>query len=357
MTPAEQAKKAMTKTVTPLIYTQKDYLSTGVTPIDMALCPPDLEFGGICPGHIYHVAGRTSGGKTFLCRTILAEAANNPRFVDYDLVYDDVERGAELIHTAKFFGEKLAKRLVAPAYKGKEPVYSSSTLDFYRRLNKRLEKKKCIWVEDSLDALEADAESKMSDGKAKTHSQELRRLVQPLSETGSILILVSQVRANMNAGTSWNAPEDIVAGGRALEHYPSGTIWLRKQKSLRVKHKGQTYTNGRIIRADVKKNRSSGLEDRVLFFPFYPSMGIDDVGACVSYLLTVKHWQGEKAAEEEAELPKCITAPEFAYEGPVSILIDRLAEGDKYQQLRSLVSKVWKGIDTAIAVNRRCRYS
>ncbi len=346
----DQAKSAMigkdSKVKEP---TEQDFLSTGITLLNLAMY--NRVNGGILKGHIYRVAGRSSSGKTFLCRTILAEAVNNPAFNGYELVYDDVERGA-LMDTERFFGKKLVERLVAPAIaKDRSPIYSTTIGDFYNRIRTKLEKgTKLIWIEDSLDALASDRESKMTDGKAKINSQEMRKLVDPLQQTGSILVIISQVRTNMQPvipGMRMMVPEDIISGGRAPEFYSTADIILRKSKTLKTTYKTKKYTTGHRISARITKNRLSGL-DHTVYFPFYRTYGIDDIGANVDFLIDNGYWSKDKSG--------VMTADEFCFTGSVTKLITRIEKENEQQKLAILVGKVWREIQEACSTSRKPRY-
>lgn len=359
MNAADQAKKMLTtKLQEPKTLKPEDFVSTGITPMNLAIS--GRISGGLAKGRIYHIAGRSSGGKTFLCRGILAEAALNKNFADYELCYDDVERGA-LMDDAKFFGKAFMQRLTSPAVSKKGmPIHSRTVSDFLTRLRKRLDAgKPVIWIEDSLDSLVPDRESKMGDGKAKAYSQELRKLIDPIAATGSILVLTSQARANMNAMSLFD-DQDIISGGRALEHYPTLSIILRKSRTLRKPHKGVKYIVGHMVKALIKKNRVSG-KDRIVYFPFNPDYGIDDLGACVEYLIQVKHWRPIKDSDSEDEdnqnkEVKAIKATEFNFEGDKEKLIQKIETESLQQELRVLTGKIWKGIDNALRIERKPRY-
>ena len=369
---AEAAAKMLG--ATPRIETvqESDYLSLGIIPLNLAV--HGRINGGVQKGRIYRLNGRPSGGKTFVARTILAEACINPAFEGYQLVYDDVEEGA-LMDTEKFFGKQLVKRLQPPAWyaKSRRPYYSRFVTECFNRIRKRMEDgKRIIWIIDSLDALRPDGDktTKMTDNKAKVYSQEIRRLMDPVMATKSIIVLISQARANMDAGPFDD--EDITAGGRALDHYPSVDIRLRKQKSLRTPYKGVKFVTGSIIRAQVKKNRISG-RDYTVFFPFYPTYGIDNIGACVDYLFFMKHWK--KVKEEKYDVLEVnvedgddensssdtgnsqVAAPEFGFKGTKQELIQHIESNELEQELNVLTGKVWKEIEATITPERKPRYS
>jgi hypothetical protein len=340
MSRAKQAEREMLKPPT------KDSksipcLSVGVSLLNLA-CSGRVDVA-LAKGHCYRLCGRSAAGKTWIARSILAEAANNPLFDGYELIYDDVEGGA-LMGTERYFGKRLAERLSPPAKSvSKEPIYSSSITDFYSRIRKRLnDGKKLIWVEDSLDSLlpGEKQETKMGDGKAKVNSQELRKLLPLLQETESILVLVSQAKTDLRSTIG----QDTTSGGRSPEFYSTLEIWLRKTKPIVTTYKEKKYPVGITIAARVKKNRLTG-QDRTVEFPFYPSAGIDDVGANVNFLCSVNHWSKVKGR---------INAEEFGAQGSTEWVIQAMEGREK--ELSALVEKVWKEIEEATAMKRKCKY-
>jgi recombination protein RecA len=338
----EQIERMMTTKIVEPKATDKDFVSWGVTQLNLGTY--GRTHGGIAKGTIVRVIGRSSSGKTFVCRTILAEAAINPSFDKYELIYDDVERGA-LMDTLKFFGQTLVDRLVAPAYTNKgNPVYSDTIGDFYTRIIKRLEAgKQFIWVLDSFDSLNPIAQTKMGDGKAKIASQETRKLLNLISATGSILIPIFHSKVDM--GSMFGG--EITTGGRAPEYYSTLDVWLTKFKTLRRIYKGKKYPIGTIIQAHIRKNRLSGLERKV-YFPFHPDYGIDDIGANVDFLVTSGHWKKSKSI---------ISATEFdTVELNRTALIHRIEEYGLQRELQVLTGKVWHEIEAACITPRQKRY-
>jgi RecA/RadA recombinase len=325
------------------LHSEKDFLSFGVTLLNLG-CYGRTN-GGLLKGHVYRIMGRPSGGKTFLARQILCEAALNPDFKDYELIYDDVERGA-LMDTEKFF-PPLVPRLLAPARsKTKQPIYSKGVDDFFDRLRTKLEKgKKLIWVEDSLDVLTGINEGKMTDGKAKyfSGSKGLRSVLDLLESTGSILILVSQARANI--GNIFQP--DTTSGGRALEHAATLEVWLYKGADIKKLYKGKTkVVIGNWIVANIKKNRISGAPCSVRF-PIFMNYGIDNISANVSYLLATEHWGKDKAG---------IHATEFTQHCTQIQLVEMIERENKQRELEIIVAKVWKHVQGQCQIVRKPKY-
>lgn len=326
---------------------QKDMLSTSLTCLNLAT--HGYPNAGLKKGHIYRFLGRPGTSKTIIGLSILCEAAINPVFNGYKLIYDNVERGPVKRLVEKLF-PPLEKRLLPPAQlKDGTPVHSRTTDDFYGRLKARLDKgQKVIWVEDSLDALEAKAAlTKMGDNKAKEHSQYMRQLLGPLEATDSVLIFMSQARANLQ--NPWAG--DIAAGGLAPHHYSTLEIWMAITKILKRKYgtgdDAKELQVGVQIRATVKKNRLEPSPLNTVQFPISYNYGIDDIGSMIDWLMQW-HWpKPEKGI---------FVAQELNFEGRKDDLIKKVEEEDLRRELIVLTTKVWKGVEDAVQVKREPRY-
>ena len=349
-------------------FQEKDLLSTGSTLLNLA-CSGSIN-GGLCKGRYFWMVGDSSSGKTMLTLTILAEASINPSFDNYDLIYDDVEGGA-LMDVEQFFGKKLAERLSPPFWIEDTPDYSRTAEDFYFGLDSRLtdvesgEAKPFIWILDSMDALstkyegEKFAEKKKAweeekkpkgdygDGKAKINSTWIRSVVPRLRDTGSILVILSQTRDNINA--SMFESSSTHAGGRSLKFYAAWQLWSSLGKAITKQVKGKNRQLGIVSRIAIKKNRLTGREttgDTVVQVPIYHSFGIDDIGSCVDYLVEEGHWAGSGN----------VHAAEFDFKGRRERLIRMIEEDEAELELKSIVKKVWTEIQQACIVDRKNRY-
>lgn len=329
-----------------------DYASTGITTLNLACY--NRIYGGLQKGGIYRLIGKSGTAKTVLAGTFLAEAANNQAFHDYILNHRDTEGGRRM-EAAKFWGQRAAARV--------QRCTSKNLLDWYKQLHKYFDKKQPVFeVVDSLDALYTDAETKMTDMKAKTHAQELRKLIAGIESTKSIVILVQHAKVNL--GNTWS--ELITSGGASPEFYSSLDIWLSKVEQLKKSVKGVEYQVGNMYIAHVKKNRMSG-QDRTIRFPFYTDYGIDDIGACIWFLCDCKHWRrgssekdaellGETNGDDKKPKPGVIWAEEFDQQLKLHELVKWIEENKKQRELRELTGKVWHGINAALAQKREPRY-
>lgn len=382
---ARLAKEAMqAKPVVRKVLTNADFLSIGVSPLNLACA--NRIYGGIEKGSIIRLIGKTQTCKTVLAGGLLAEAANNPGFADYQLYHNDIERGRRM-EIAKFWGSKAAARVRALGKdrQGK-PIYSTDLMGWYKSLHERFDRReKFIEITDSLDALVAgDDETKMTDGKAKIHSQQMRKIIDKVEANGCIIVLIQH--AKINLGNTW--AELVTTGGASPGLFSSLDIWLSKRGPLKKSYKGCEYNVGNWYEAHVIKNRFSG-QDRRVTFPLYPAYGIDDLEACVWFLCDSKHWTKPKkndglpssptddgnedeylaagmasvqtdaeAKEERKSRAGLYNFEEFGFVGKQSELVMHIDKDPAAKkQLRELTAKVWRDILAAITPIREPRYS
>jgi len=335
-----------------------DFLSSGSTLINMACT--GRTYACFIKGYFFYFIGDSSSGKTFLVMTCLAEACRKASFDNYDLVYNGTtERGA-LMDFEKFFGRSMAERI--------QTIYTDTIEEFYYDVDDRLEKKKpFIYILDSMDGLNSDDDNakfkkrkhahqkrksgestdkvagSFGDGKAKKNSQDLRKMLTRLHESGSILIMISQSRDNLGFGMETRTR----AGGRALKFYAALEMWTSIYKHIKKNYRGKDREQGIISRIQVKKNRVAG-RDRVVEVPIYHSYGIDDIGSCVDYLVSEKHWSNTNGS---------INAKSLGFKGKREALILHIQKENLERELRAEVRKCWEGIEAAVAIKRKPKYA
>ena len=338
-------------------------LSSGSTLMNMA-CSGHPDWAMVT-GKYYWMAGSSSSGKTFLTLTFMAEASINPAFDGYDLIYDNVEDGA-MMDFERYFGPKAAARIQPPK---PGPVFSRYVADFYHNLDDRIAaaRKKngrpFIYLLDSMDSLDAESTTKKfraakkpkADGtaaagdygmeKAKMNSERLRVACADLRDTNSILIILSQVRENINGGMF--EPDEITAGGRALKFYATWQLWSSVARTLTKTINGQDRQTGIVSRVKVKKNRLSGKEWSVEI-PLYWSHGLDDVGGCVDFLIKEKCWKKNDDG--------IVFATDLGLECKRGELIDKIEHGRLYNDLKEAVVRVWADIEAQSQVHRQSKY-
>jgi RecA/RadA recombinase len=228
-----------------------------------------------------------------------------------------------------------------------------------------------IYVQDSMDVLDEEADietfesrkdahrkgtkAKGSYGmaKAKTNSMGIRRVLSHLRKTGSILIIISQTRDKVQSFGGVPGAKSR-AGGHALKFYASTEIWFSVKKTLTKTIKGKSRQLGILSKVKVQRSRITG-KSKTVDVPIYHSQGVDDVGACVDYLVEERHWK-KTGGEENMDAGK-ITAPEFSTVAlPREKLIQTIEGENREQELRSLVRSVWNEIESACEIKRKSRY-
>ena len=336
-----------------------NYLSSGSTLFNMA-CTGNPA-GAFIPGKYYFLVGDSSSGKTFLSLTCFAEAANNPAFKNYRLIYDNSEDGA-LMDFEKYFGKNMASKLEPPAKDKEGPLYSTTIEDFYYHVDDAVQQgQPFIYILDSMDSLSSESESdkfqeqkeafrkgkdsagSYGDGKAKKNSSGLRRILYHLRETGSILIIINQTRDNISG---MGFEKKTRSGGHALRFYATLEIWLAVKGKITKTIQGKTRQLGITSQVKVKKNRITG-KDRTVEVNLYHSHGIDDLGTCIQYLLSEGTWKktGSK-----------ISAPEFEFEGREADLIKLIEENNSESILIELVQDTWENIEKETQIIRKKKY-
>lgn len=341
-------------------------ISTGSTLLNLACTGrPDV---GMLAGQYYLWVGDSGSGKTFITLTALAEAANNPRFKDYSLVFHNAEGGA-LMDFSRFFGEKMANRLKPPDSAGGKPIHPACQEDFYDLVEIWLKGGPCVYLLDSMDVqvprawikkLEKDrraaAKGKETSGsygteKARINSDRLRQVPALLKIHNSILIIISQSRENIGFDAMFNPKTR--GGGKAMTFYAALELWTRVEGHYKKTVGKYELEQGVKCGVRVKKNRITG-RDRSVQVPIYHTAaegcqaGIDDLGGCVDWLVNVGHWKTGKGG---------IEAQEFKTFAHRERLVEWIEDNEKEKELRLLVSDVWGEIEDSCSVKRKPRYS
>lgn len=342
----------------------KLYVSSGSTLLNLATTGRPSR--GFLTGTYILFVGDSETGKTWFSITCMAEAANDPRFDDYELILDDVEYGS-LMDIKKYFGDKLAKRIRAPrgtietAECPKSlPLCSESLEEAYDNIETCVSEGPCIYVLDSMDVLEAKddqkkaAEDKKARGegkevggsygmaKAKLNSTRLRGIVNKLRKTKSILIIISQTRDNIGFGFETKTR----AGGRALKFYAHLEIWSSLLKKIKKKVNDKDREQGAFSQLKIAKNRYSGWKGKVTV-PFLRGYGIDDIGSCIDFLVEEKHWKKGTNG---------IIAKEFNTGLSRDKLIKAIEQNELVPKLREVCKTVWDDIESRVIPERKPRY-
>jgi recombination protein RecA len=326
-------------------------LSTGSTLLNLACT--GKYYGGFVRGKYHLIVGDSASGKTFLSLTCLAEASRNSNFDEYNFVLDDIE-GGMMFDISQLFGIRLQKRLKIEHSRTLEEMYY--TIDNYLKKDEPF-----IYIVDSMDSLDTEEDEEKfqkqkkahskgtvvagsyGTSKAKMNSSNLRRLMTPLRDSKSILIMISQTRDNLGFGFSTKTR----AGGRALRFYSALEIWSSITGKIKKKIEGKDRVIGIKAKIDIKKNRVTG-QDRNIEIPIYYSYGIDDIGSCIQFLVDEGHWK---------KSGRNIRAPELGHNGTMEQLAEKVEVSATYLlTLQQIVGNVWYAIEQQCRLDRKPKY-
>lgn len=344
-----------------------NYLSSGLTILNLATTNhPDCF---IEKGTYDLFVGQSGAGKSFLATQILAEAANNPNFDGYELIYDDVEHGC-LFDIEAMFGKKLASRIRAPRIdESGLPICSSTVEDFFFAVDDFQDAHKpFVYILDSMDSLTSSSsdvkfeENKTQrrsdldkgketsqltqgygDGKAKQISGNLRRVVKRLPDTGSILIIICQVRENITG----YGPKFVRSGGQALKFFCHEEYWLYNTRNLvrTLDKKERVY--GHQAKIVLEKNRITGIKTAVEF-PILLGAGISDPDSCLDWLCE------EGRVIRPARSNGLYRYPALGLELNRDAMIAKME--DDFEPFKRDITDTWNNILNAISCKRKRKY-
>lgn len=350
--PIEQLEEAVDSAESSLNNRIEANLSTGSSMLDLAISGKvGIAFG---PGHYTLYVGDSGSGKTFLLLTMFAEAAANPFYDDYKLIYVCSENGAQM-DFERFFGSKVANRV---------EIERPDTLEaMYDLLDGLAEKdQKYIVIVDSADGLKTEASKALNKenrkkreagketgksfgmGHARLHSDRLSNVIHDLGRLGCILAIIAQTRDNVNAGLFED--DKTRSGGHALKFYAHSEVWLSCGAAIKRTANGKEREIGRVANCKVKKNRVNG-KARAVKVNILPEFGIDDSGSMLDWLIEEKFLTASGGRYSSPWYEKTYSKEE---------LIRKLEDDDRIPELKAFVQEKWDGIETELKVERKPRY-
>jgi len=333
-----------------------DLLPTGCLLFNLGLS--DCHQGGFQKGKMANIIGDSSSGKTFLGLSCFAEAAQLESFDEYTFINDDAESACEF-NIPKLFGKKTASRIEPPSRDGEgNPVHSDTVQDLWDHLNDLLdEEKPFIYLMDSMDSLDEISEKEHYESnrkarragkeetgsygtkKAKVIGEMLRDIIPKLRKTGSILLIISQTRDNINP---ISFAKKTRSGGKALKFYATHEVWLAN--AGQIKRKEQIigyYTN-----AKVTKNKLTG-KHRVVKFPIFYDYGIDSLRGSIEFCMETSYWNKKR---------QTIIAEDLGLECTLPKMISVIEEGGLEEGLAEAVQKAWDIREDDLKLNRKSKY-
>lgn len=339
------------------------FLPTGSTLLNLACA--ENPFGGYGPGRMVNIIGDSFSGKTVLALTCLAEMANDPRFDEYRLIYDDSEMASGSFDFPKLFGKRFLERVEPPEVDDNgQPVYSSTVEDFHFHVDQAIkEGRPFVYVLDSFDAVSDESEVAKSEEfmkskqtgktvsgsynvyKPKYASQMFRLITGGLSKTRSLLIVVSQTRDRIS-NVSFGNPKTR-SGGNALKFYASHEIWLSYLRSYKDEKTKRTY--GARTKIKITKNKITG-KVRECEIDIFSDYGIDDIGSCVDFMVAEGAWKKvgsgfilAKLNDSEKKVRK-------------TDLIKWIESENLEKKLFDAVAEHWMVIEEKLRLNRKARF-
>jgi len=211
-------------------------IPTGSVAVDVA-----LGVGGLPRGRIIEIYGPESSGKTTLALHAIANAQKQGGIA----AFIDAEHALDPDYAQKL-GVDIDALLVSQPDTGEQALEIADMLVRSGAIS--------LIVVDSVAALvpRAEIEGEMGDShmglQARLMSQALRKLTGALSNSGTTMIFINQLREKI--GVMFGSPE-TTTGGKALKFYASVRIDIRRIESL----KDGTEIVGNRTRVKVVKNK------------------------------------------------------------------------------------------------------
>jgi RecA/RadA recombinase len=223
------------------------------------------------------------------------------------------------------------------------------------QLDKIKEGEYLIYVVDSLDGLSSEAELKKIQEeiaakkagkkvkgdygaqKAKKMSQIFRTVKRKIRKRNCLLIIISQVRENLNA--TMFQPKHYRTGGKAMDFYALQVFWLAQRSEI-LRKKTSIGVLTKIINTKNKVGKPCRSGYAALYFDY----GIDHVISNIRYLYGLYTEKGEirnsKVKWEDVEYtPKA--------------LVSYIEDNDLEEELEKRVIKKWNDFEDSIAVKDR----
>jgi recombination protein RecA len=323
-------------------------IPSGSTLLNLALS--DTINGAYKPGTMVNLIGDSSSGKSFLAWTMFAEIARSPIFAHYVRVYDEPEH-AFFMDMAKLFG--LSEDSVTT------DVFSDAIENWFINLMNQINNKDSfVYVLDSFDALNSNDEKEkieelikkgeMPGGygtdKAKISGQVLRNAVGEISNTGSLLFIISQTRDKIGV---MFGDKKTRSGGRALKFYATHEIWMAVKEHIKhKKHKDRSIGVQVIVKC--KKNKLTGKE-RTIEFPILYDYGVDDITSMVEFLKKEGYWRGT-----EGHMTGYLGDEEIT--GSLESIVKLIEDDNLEEALKQEVYKAWMEIENSMLTNRKPKY-
>lgn len=304
---------------------ETQFVSSGCTLLDCVLG------GGYPLGRIVNIVGDKGTNKTGLGIEVSANFAIT--YSEGDIWYAEAEAA---------FDKSYAKKIGLPD-KVKFVQGIRTVEDLFNDLDEKTKEPRehpSLYILDSLDALSdaAELDREFDAGtfgtKAKKMGELFRRLIDQISKSKMLLIIVSQERDKINVTFGKKSTR---SGGRALDFYASQILWLAEIKKIKRTVRGIERSIGILVRVKCEKNKV-GLPFRECDFPVVFMYGIEDVEASLQFLSKVKMLD---------RFDSEITSKNIAINSKKMLEIP-----ERIEKLKQVVKEVWNEIETGFMPTR-----
>lgn len=259
-----------------------DWCSTGCDILDLAIS--NRPHGGLGYGTIVEMSGLEGSGKSLLAAHILAECQKQGGLA----VLFDTEKAVGMLDFYCSVGLKPDQILYTDKLRALEEIYTSIEAMIEKSILIDPDRPLVIVVDSVMGAstlkeLEADYEKEgYATGKAIINSKAMRKLPSLIAGRKILIILINQLRANMNA-IGFGADPWQTSGGQSIPFTASVRLRLKKMGQIKGTINGTETAVGEKIQVQIVKNRLGPPRRKVTFDVRYES-GIDNYGSWLTAL-------------------------------------------------------------------------
>lgn len=239
-----------------------EWIPTGSRWLDSIICRGKLA--GIPVRKITELAGLNSAGKSYMA----AQIAKNAQDMNFNVIYFDSENAIDS-NFLELMGIDLDNFLYVPA---KDVEYVFEVIEQILASSNRT-----LFIWDSLALtpcradIEGDFDPSSSIGvKARVLSKAMQKLLIPIANTNSAMLVLNQLKDNIETGTGARQRMMVTPyftpGGKTLPYAYSLRIWLTRRKSKAgsvLDEKG--FDIGTEVTARLEKSRFGTYKRRCTF--------------------------------------------------------------------------------------------
>ncbi len=260
----------------------QSWCPTGCDILDLSIS--NRPHGGLGFGTVVELSGLEGSGKSLLAAHILTECQKMGGLA----VLFDTEKAVGMLDFYVSVGLDPEKVIYTDKLRALEEIYEAVEMIIEKTIASDKDKPVVIVIDSVMGAstlaeLEADYEK---DGYATTkaivNSKAMRKIPSLIAGRKILLVLINQLRANMNA-IGFGADKWSTSGGQAIPFTASTRLRLSKLGQIKGKINGIDTAIGERIQVQVVKNRLGPPRRKITFDVRYDS-GIDNYGSWLTCL-------------------------------------------------------------------------